>query len=629
MNKNKDKASRTAEQSAPPTIWRHIIIIVFISGMARLLYDLQLPQNILLNDYHLDSLVFHNWAKDIIDGTTANLAFFRAPLYPYVLAALYKIFGTSVWPVIIFQNLLGIGSTAISYLFAQRLFGSKTAIIAGIIVALYPTLIIYEGETLTTSLEVLLYTLSAYLIYLSVKSRSFKYRALAGIICGLAAITRPVILPALIIYPLVLFIKNQRRLTRDIVVKTIIFTSFVLIPILPVTFTNIIKGHEFVFISTQGGANFYIGNSARADGITVVALGPQYRTGKYEDNVWTSSSDEAERLTGRKMAQSEISSFWYSRTLGEMKGNLEHAAILLLKKFFLFWHGQEIININSPYYASTYSLLIKILLWQSGLNFPSGIMFPLMFLGFYYAVKSRQNAFMPAAFIMIVAVAVSTFFVCSRFRQPIIPLAIIFAAFAISEIINDLKASPRNLIVPLLLSGVLIIGLNGGGNIDSKENRSQFQLMLGNVYMEKEDYKDAILHMEKALEILPDNLTVYSPLATSYLRIGQTDKAREIYQKGISIFPTYPHFNFGLGLLAQIRGNHIEAKEYYHKALISAPDFAPALEKMGSTFEQDRQYDSALYYYDRLRKTGQLSPSADDVLMGRIRNIKRKMMLGQ
>jgi len=52
-----------------------------------------------------------------------------------------------------------------------------------------------------------------------------------------------------------------------------------MIPILPVALRNIIEGYEFVLISTQGGANFYIGNCKDADGITVVALGPQLRGG--------------------------------------------------------------------------------------------------------------------------------------------------------------------------------------------------------------------------------------------------------------------------------------------------------------------------------------------------------------
>ena len=46
---------------------------------------------------------------------------------------------------------------------------------------------------------------------------------------------------------------------------------------------------------------------------------------------------------------------------------------LLLRKFYLFWHGNEILRNLDPYYARNDSLILRILLWKYGLAFPFGL----------------------------------------------------------------------------------------------------------------------------------------------------------------------------------------------------------------------------------------------------------------
>lgn len=275
----KTEKSQVDEQSDSKVNKWHLPLIAAIAIIVRIIYDINLSADIFLNSYHLDSLVLHSWALDILRGTTANLAFFRAPLYPYLLALLYKLFSVSPWPVIIFQNLLGVLTATISYKYTRFLFGSRIAFWSGIVVAIYPTLLIFEGETMITTMEVLLYTLAIYLMHLAVE-RLDKWRIVnAGIVLGLAAITRPIILPLAIIFPIALLVKLGKKNYIPIISKSVIFGLAAMISILPVALRNIIKGNELVLISTQGGANFYIGNCKDADGITVVALGPQLRGG--------------------------------------------------------------------------------------------------------------------------------------------------------------------------------------------------------------------------------------------------------------------------------------------------------------------------------------------------------------
>lgn len=109
---------------------------------------------------------------------------------------------------------------------------------------------------------------------------------------------------------------------------------------------------------------------------------------------------------------------------------------------------------------------------------------------------------------------------------------------------------------------MFVIGLNWGGNVESKENLSQFSATIGNAYLNKRDFANAITHLERSLEILPDNIGVYDMMGQAYLNSGRLKDAEAIYQRGVEMFPTYPQFNFNLGGIWQSKGDFDKAKEY-------------------------------------------------------------------
>lgn len=625
QKKSKKRAAKPREVSSPKPAFKHLAIILTAGILVRLIYDASLANNLFLGTYILDSLVLHSWATDILAGKTADTAFFRAPLYPYALALVYKMFGVSPWSAILFHNILGLLTGVISYLFAGRLFGQKVAVWAGLVVVIYPTLIYFEGETMITTLAVFLYTLTAYRLFVAVEKPSVKNVVKVGLVFGLAAITRPSILPLVVIFPVAFLAKHGFAAVKDGIIKSLVFVTALFVPILPVTLTNLVKGGEFVLISTQGGANFYIGNSQDADGITVVAPGPNLRIGPYNDNIWTSSIDEAERRNGRKLTQSEVSSFWFGEALDEIKSDIRRAAGLFSKKFYYFWHGQEIFNNKSLYYAGEYSWLMSGLLWKKLINFPSGILFPLTFLGMFLGFRNKQQVLVPVLYAVLFALVVSAFFVCARFRQPILPLAIMLATYGLAELVRLYRKNRKVFFAGCAALVVLIVGLNWGGNIESKQNLSQFQGVIGSVYLKRKDYPTAITYLEKSLEASEGNMGVYDLLGQAYMNSRRLKDAEKIYQRGIELFPRYSPFNFNLGRLSQLREDFEKAKEYYHLTLKYAPEFAPALDRLGYVFDLQNQPDSALYYYRRLAK---LRPF-DSKLKAKIESLEQTLKQSQ
>lgn len=399
----------------------------------------------------------------------------------------------------------------------------------------------------------------------------------------------------------------------------------VFLSISPVTLANLAKGGEFVLIATQGGVNFYIGNNSKADGITVISPGPMTRSGKYQGSVKIAAIDEAERRTGRKLTHSEASSFWFGETVTEMIQHPSASAGRLLKKFYYFFHGQEILNNRSLYFGSEYSLFMKLSVWKYGLNFPTGLVFGLAFLGLFFARRDGLDVFVPFTYLVGMAAIVAAFFVCARFRQPILPLATVFAVYGVQGLISFLRTNRRFFWTGLAALGLFLVCLNLGGDIDSRMNHSLFEGFLGANYHNRGDYAKAANHLERALELSPDNMQLYETLGKTYMKSNQIDKAKSVLEAGLQKFPIYPSYNFNLGRIAQLNDDIDAAKQYFRTTVKYAPDFAPGYDRLGYILDQEGQLDSALYQYEQLYR---LQPN-DTRLLAKINQLKQALGITQ
>ena len=113
--------------SPSPLTW--FLIISAVAFVLRLVHLLQLRHNDpLFLSPQMDSLYHHEWALAIAAGREFIAdAFFRAPLYPYFLGLLYKLFGANLMVVRIIQSLIGSASCGLVYLLARQLLKPQAA----------------------------------------------------------------------------------------------------------------------------------------------------------------------------------------------------------------------------------------------------------------------------------------------------------------------------------------------------------------------------------------------------------------------------------------------------------------------------------------------------------------------
>ncbi|KPJ50548.1 hypothetical protein AMJ40_02490, partial [candidate division TA06 bacterium DG_26] len=532
----------------------------------------------------MDAQYHDEWALSISRGDwIGEEVFFRAPLYPYFLAAIYRVFGHGYYLPRLIQLIAGSISCLLVYLIAKEVFNRRIGVIASLIAAFYGPFIYFEGELLIAGLMTFLLLAFAFVFLRTCGHPTRKGLFVSGLLLGLSTIARP---NALILIPFVLiwlWVSSDRMLLQ----RSLILLSAISLIVCPVLIRNYLVGKDFVPVAFQGGINFYIGNNPHSDGRTAIA--PGTRAGWFEG--YEDAIRIAEETEGRQLKPSEISNFWLSKGIEFMVERPWSYFRLLMKKFVFFWHGCELSNNKEIYFFTRYSSLLKAVLWKSWLCFPFGVISPLFFVGLFLSLKYERERRMHLVFfsglILMYMVSVVIFFVCARFRIPVLPFVIMFAAYALYWIVREL--SRKNLlgvmgycVVTLLLGFFLNFDFAGL----KKTNPSLMHYTLGTVYQKKQLLGDAKREYEEALRVDPGFSKPYNNLGIIYSGEGNNEKAEENFIKAVSADLMNPKAHFNLGSFYLKIGEYEKASREYEIALRIIPDYEAAAYYGGLAYEK-------------------------------------------
>jgi 4-amino-4-deoxy-L-arabinose transferase-like glycosyltransferase len=114
----------------------------------------------------------------------------RAPLYPYFLAAIYRLFGKDTTLVRIAQGVVGATVPLLTLMVARRHFGDTVAWVAAGAAAVYPALVAYCGLLLTETLSTFLACLVALTTSILWRRRTALRAIAAGLSLGAATLCR-------------------------------------------------------------------------------------------------------------------------------------------------------------------------------------------------------------------------------------------------------------------------------------------------------------------------------------------------------------------------------------------------------------------------------------------------------
>jgi tetratricopeptide (TPR) repeat protein len=469
-------------------------------------------------------LFHHKWAQQILAGDIFSLqqgdVLYKPPFYPYFMAVVTLLSGSSYFAPRFIQIVLGSFNCVFVYLIAARYFSRKSSVIAWLIYSFYFVTIYFDVEIEIPCVAIFFTLFSFYLIKQKVKWPSLLF---SGFLFGLSVLTLPT---NLLLVPLYLWILLRNCGLR----KTAVYFVIVVLVLAPCTLRNVIYGKHFVLISANGGINFYIGNNKHVDKTISIQPG----------SAWERFSSQPYAFKGITSKAGE-DHYWYEKSFKYIRENPVNYMGLLLKKSVIYFMNYEIMRNRDIYYAWNESFFRKIPFLSLFLIFPAGIA------GLLLSFKQAKKNFDLYMFLILLILPCILFFVTSRYRLPSISLWSIFAGSFFTSAGEYIKAKKWQALTCLLVMLVLI-GLVSRLNFFVIRNpKSRPHYNLGYIYSIKKDYDKALEHYHRCFELievngLVDRITkaeVAMRIGIIYNIIDQINLSLLYLDKATRIFPGY------------------------------------------------------------------------------------------
>jgi 4-amino-4-deoxy-L-arabinose transferase-like glycosyltransferase len=229
-----------------------------ISAAFRFAMALWLPAEIVWVDGERYVTIAGNLREGHGFGTQAENRV-SVPTQPLLIAAVQLMFGKSFTALRLFFATMGAVTCALGYLLAKELFGPIVALIAGVLLAIYPAYIyLFALFEYPQPFFIFVMGIAFLMLYRFIRSRHVPSLLLAGVSFGLGALSVPTALafaPALL---LSLWLGRVPRFTR---IATLLIVSAGL-PIGAWALRNYVAYDQFVLVNQAAGTNFWAANNS-------------------------------------------------------------------------------------------------------------------------------------------------------------------------------------------------------------------------------------------------------------------------------------------------------------------------------------------------------------------------------
>jgi tetratricopeptide (TPR) repeat protein len=510
--------------------WVRMGAIVALALALRIPYLIQIQSWPFFNSPILDSRTQYKWATILLNshGIGNGEVVAKAPLYPYFLAFHQWLVGAGppgLFSAHLGQLVLGAFTCGLVYLLGRRAFGEPAGIAAGLLAALYSPGIFRDGQLLDTALATFLAT-AFLLALLAAVDRPTSGRWLgAGLLLGCLHLTRPNLLlfaPVLAVATIVWF-RRTHGASRVATMVGLLALGIVL-PILPITGRNYLIRGYLMPVSDTGGINLYTGNNPDADGYSPIPSGI----------AWERTWYAAEEGSGSRIAR-EGDAFWRSEAYRFWREQPGRALALLLKKVYLYWNAYEIPNNVSYDWGRARASVLRV----APLTF--AVLGPLSLLGIVLGGWRSRRAWALTLFVASNVAAVVAFFVCGRYRMPVLPALCVFAAFALLELFRyAAKRTWARLALALAALVVFAVFVNSDAyGVRRSRGANRDWYYIGQSYVFANDPEQAKQALRQAAEADPKDADARQLLGQMEMNTGEAEAAGEHLKQALEIAPDF------------------------------------------------------------------------------------------
>jgi tetratricopeptide (TPR) repeat protein len=592
-DKETDMRESSADLNRPALRDRFLpvaVAIFLVSLIVRLVHLYQIRRAPFFTLLMGDAQSYHAWAQRLAAGDwIGSDVFYQAPLYPYFLGLVYTLLGEAPITVRLCQAVIGSLACVWLAFAASRLFSRPAGIVAGLMLAFYAPAIFFDGLIQKSVLDAFLLCLAlalfSVLIVQPVRRRSWLW---VGVTLGCLTLSREnavVFASAVLLW----LLSCQRHLARARLALAGFLLAGLAIVLLPVALRNKIVSGEFHLTTSQFGPNFYIGNNEAASG-TYEPLRFGHGDPKYERQ---DARELAEQATGRRLTPAEVSRYWTWRALEYIWTQPGDWLELMGRKIMLAWNASEVADTEDQVSYADWSVLLRLTsrVWHFG------VLAPLALFGIWATWPRRAELallyLLPAAYLL----ALIAFAVMARYRYPLVPFLILFAAAGVTNV-AILRATPGRAVSGVAAAILFAVFCNSPG-YSMPEMRAITESNVGTELQAQGKLDEAIAFYRAALARDPKDAVTRSNLGAALAAKGQLDEAIAQYRTALDLAPNDAdsYYNLANALMAQ--GKLVDAVGQFRKALRIEPGLTEAYLNLGNALVALGQTEEAADHYRR------------------------------
>jgi tetratricopeptide (TPR) repeat protein len=294
-----------------------------------------------------------------------------------------------------------------------------------------------------------------------------------------------------------------------------------------------------------------------------------------------------------------VSDFYFRQGVDFVFSHPGDAAVLLLKKLRFFWTSPELSNDKFIHFFWGITGLGKVPLpgfW---------LVTPLAILGAILQWRRRRELAALYLFLVLYSAVVVAFFVIARFRLPVVPVLIIFAAFAALHMVELFRINKQRLLAYCAVLALLAAAVNHNAYAFHKRkpvHETISRYTLGSAYLQSGDKESAIeeyelarasywTHRDPGYELIAAD--VNSKLAALYYERGNCEKTVEVMD-GVrgGEERTIAAMTMQAECLLRLQRFNM-AVFVYQDILRFIPGYPPALIGLANVYESTGQLDKA------------------------------------
>ena len=407
----------------------------------------------LLRYLTLDLKSYDTWARAILGGDIlGKQVFYQDPLYPYLMALVYWITGAEVVHVLLVQVAGSAVSVYLTYRLSEMLFGARAALLAVWAAALYGPAVYYAAKPEKASLAALAVTAALWAL-VRAREGGARWWLAAGALFGLGSLLRGNVLLVGIAAIALVALTPLMAATRGGRLRAgAALAAGLALVLLPVLLRNRIVGEEWVFTTSQAGANLFIGNNA--GNVTGTYAVPHFvrPSPLYEEEDFRRF---AEHTVGRALRSSEVSRFYVGRVADwALSEPARFMRLQGIKVLALLDHWEYPDN-WSLYFVRRFSPILVLPLLSYGVVVPFAV---IGLASVFRRPRDPARVFF-ALLVLVYAGSVVAFYIFSRYRFPIVFALIALAAHGAVTLWRDAREHQwrRAAVALLLLAAVFAV----------------------------------------------------------------------------------------------------------------------------------------------------------------------------